>query len=76
LPISGEETKGGTAIALGIKGKAKAPKNCWIVAAEWEELISGEWIMKTVKTVKVDGSKIKENTWYSVTDGEFVEVTC
>ena len=40
--------------------------------AEWKE-INGEWHITDVKSVIVDGNKIKENTFYTLKDGEFVE---
>lgn len=30
--------------------------------------------IKDLKAVKVDGEKIKADTWYTLKDGEFVEV--
>ena len=68
--VSGKES---IASALGIGGKAKGALGCWIVCAEWENKNTG-WHIKCVKAVAVDGEKIKADTWYTLRNGEFVEV--
>ena len=68
--VSGKES---IASALGIEGKAKGALGCWIVCAEWENKNEG-WHIKCVKAVAVDGEKIKADTWYTLRDGELVEV--
>ena len=53
---------------------AKAKKGSWITLAEWiysDE--KGSWIPKCVKTEFVDGERIKEDTFYKLIDGEFIE---
>ena len=67
--VSGKES---IASALGIEGKAKGALGCWIVCAEWENKNEG-WHIKCVKAVAVDGENIKDDTWYMLKDGEFVE---
>ena len=68
--MKGEES---IAIATGIASKAKGALGCYIVLAEWEW--NGYYYnLKTVKTAKVDGKYIKEDTFYMLEDGEFVEV--
>ena len=68
--VKGEES---IAIATGIASKAKGALGCYIVLAEWEW--NGYYYnLKTVKTAKVDGKYIKEDTFYMLEDGEFVEV--
>ena len=69
--VKGEES---IAIATGIEGKAKGSLGCWIVVAEWSQDEEYDWHLKEVKTAKVDGEKIKENTFYILEDGEFKEV--
>mgnify|MGYP001612047115 CR=1 FL=1 len=64
--------KQGCAISLGIEGKAQGVKGCWLTIAEWKE-IDNEWNRIDVKTVIVDGKKIKENTFYQLKEGKFVE---
>ena len=65
------------ASATGFNSKAKGELGCWIVIAEWS-CKNGEWTIITVKSVKVDGKKIKANTWYKVENKKFVETgqTC
>lgn len=67
------EVKGKDAIAaaFGIYGKAKAALGSWIMCAEWK--YSDSWHVKDVKAVRVDGEKIKADTWYELVNGEFVE---
>jgi len=69
--VKGKES---IAIATGIEGKAKGALGCWIVVAEWNRDEEYDWHLKEVKTAKVDGEKIKENTFYILEDGEFKEV--
>ena len=68
--VSGTES---VAISLGIEGKAKAALGGWIVLAEWQQDKNYDWHRKTVKSVKVDGKKIKADTFYRLKDGQFVE---
>ena len=55
-------------------GKAKAKKGSWITLAEWKyDETEKNFIPFCVKTVQVDGKKIKEDTYYKLENGEFVE---
>lgn len=65
--------KDAIAAAFGIEGKAKACLGSWIMLAEWANTSEG-WHIKTVKTAKIDGEKLKADTWYIVKNGEFEEV--
>ena len=65
--------KDAIAAAFGIEGKAKACLGSWIMLAEWV-LMGGGWHIKTVKTAKIDGKKLKADTWYMLKNGEFEEV--
>ena len=58
----------------GRNSKAKAKKGSWITLAEWQ-MIDGNIIPVCVKTEQVDGERIKEDVFYTIKDGEFVEVT-
>ena len=59
---------------IGIDNIAKAVKGCWITLAEWRFDSEGnEYIPIYVKTEYVDGERIKENTYYKLENGEFVE---
>ena len=59
----------------GVDGRAKAKKGSWITLSEWtysEE--KRRMIPVCVKTEQVDGERIKEDTFYALKNGMFVEV--
>lgn len=59
----------------GLGSKVKAKKGSWITLSEWQkDEKKDRWVPKCVKTEFVDGETIKEDTWYTLKDGEFVEV--
>jgi len=68
---TGEE---GCAVALGITGKALGAKGCWITVAEWKQDEKYVWHRIDVRTAKVDGKKIKAETFYQLVGGKFKEV--
>ena len=52
----------------------KAKKGSWITLAEWTwDKEKSRYVPVCVKTEFVDGERIKENTWYKLENGEFVE---
>ena len=60
----------------GLGSVAKAKIGSWITLAEWDrDERKGCLVPVCVKTERVDGIKIKPDTWYKLQDGEFVEVT-
>ena len=63
--------KEGVAIALGIDGKAKAALGGWIVLTEWE--YTDSWHRIDLKSIQVDGTNIKADTFYKLVNGEFIE---
>ena len=67
------EGKESIALATGIKSKAKVKIGCFIVLTEWKE-INNEYHIVDIKSAKVDGENIKEDTFYMLKDGKFVEV--
>ena len=67
------EGKESIALATGIKSKAKGKIGCFIVLTEWKE-INFEYHLVDVKSAKVDGENIKEDTFYMLKEGKFVEV--
>ena len=69
--VEGEES---IAIATGVKSGAKGSLGCYIVLAEWYRDGCGSWHIKHVQSAKVDGEKIKADTFYTLKNGEFVEV--
>ena len=67
------------AIAWGYKGKAKGVIGSYLVLADWEGNENNfwtqeEWSLKGAKMVRVDGDKIKADTWYTMKNGEILEV--
>ena len=66
------------AVAWGYHGKARGVKGAYLVLADWEGdeenyWTQDRWILKGAKMVRVDGETIKENTWYTMVNGEIVE---
>jgi len=61
------------AAAIGINGKAKASKGSWIVCAEYRQRPDCTWEVRGVKTAKVDGERLKADTYYELKGGKFVE---
>ena len=59
-------------MAIGYNSKAKGSLGCFIVLAEYKEL-GGTFHIVDVKSAKVDGEKIKPDTFYKLINGEFVE---
>ena len=67
------------AVAWGYKSKAKGVLGSYLVFADWdgdEDRYWDQklWILKGAKMVQVDGETIKEDTWYTMENGEIVEV--
>ena len=68
------KSKNAVAIGIGIECTAKAPLDCWIVLAESVKDKSGIYNIQSIKSSKVDGKKIKADTFYTLKNGKFVEV--
>lgn len=73
------------AVAWGYKGKAMCVIGSHIVLAEWKYIGSKEddrydraeqeaWEFVGAKMFRVDGEKVKPDTWYRLENGELVEV--
>ena len=63
-------------MCAGLRSVAKAKIGSWITLSEWKhDDRKGRWVPVCVKTERVDGIKIKPDTWYKLQDGEFVEAT-
>ena len=69
--VSGNES---FAIATGQLSRVKGALGCWIACAEWAEDDNGTWHPVDFKAVRVDGEKIKADTWYRLEEGKFIEV--
>ena len=62
----------GVAIALGIGGRAKAALGGWIAVAEWEQDDEFNWHRIGFKSARVDGKRIKADTFYKLEAGKLV----
>ena len=60
-------------MAAGDNSIAKAKIGSWITLAEWD-YVDDVWTPICVKTEKVDGERIKADTFYKLVNGEFKEV--
>ena len=60
-------------MAAGNNSIAKAKIGNWITLSEWD-CINGVYTPICVKTEKVDGERIKADTFYKLVNGEFKEV--
>ena len=61
--------KDSIAVANGVKSKARGALGCYLVLTEYND--NGDLIC--AKMERVDGSKVKENVYYTLKNGEFVE---
>lgn len=63
------------AIAWGFGGKARAALGSYIVVAEWcFDKREGKYILLCAKMAQVDGKQVKADTFYTLKNGELVEV--
>ena len=63
------------AAAVGVKSKIKAKTGNWITLAEWKyDETRKRYTPTCVKSALVDGSILKEDVFYVLKNGEFVEV--
>ena len=71
IALEGEDSVGA---CIGDQGKIKGKKGCWITLAEWKRNESKKrHVPVCVKSAQIDGIKLKEDTWYRLENGEFVE---
>jgi hypothetical protein len=59
---------------IGKRGKIKAPLGTWITLAEYGDYDGEGFPCKCVKSAQIDGKILKADTFYTLKDGEFVEV--
>ena len=72
------EGKNSVVMAAGYNSTAKAKIGSWITLTEWKQIYDKDkdnlyWIPKCVKAEYVDGERIKEDVFYKLENGEFVE---
>ena len=75
---SSADDRDSIAVAWGYHGKAKGVIGSYLVLADWEGDEDNYWTqelwsLKGAKMVRVDGTNIKANTWYTMKNGEIVE---
>ena len=72
---SDAETSGkhSVAMSVGYDCKARGALGTWIVLAERDELDGVGYPIKDIKAFKVDGEKVKADTWYKLVDGFLIE---
>ena len=66
-------------MAWGYHSKAKGVIGAYLVFADWygdeNDINNPEvWTLNGAKMVQVDGETIKADTWYTMRDGEIIEV--
>ena len=61
--------KDNVAVANGAHSKAQGALGCYLVLTEYGDDGNMLW----AKMAKVDGASVKENVWYTLKNGEFVE---
>ena len=66
MELNGKNSVGAN---IGKNGRIKGKKGNWIVLAEYD----GKGKPLCVKSAQIDGIKIKEDTFYKLENGEFVE---
>ena len=59
-------------MSAGNGGQARGKIGSWIVLTEWKSRGNGS--IPTVVAKRIDGTEVKEDTWYTLKNGEFVEV--
>ena len=60
-------------MAIGYDSKAKGALGCWIVLGEQKQDDEYNWHLVDVQCFKVDGEKIKADTFYKLIDGQPIE---
>ena len=59
---------------VGKRGRIKAPVGTWCTLAEYGEWNGEGYPCTCVKSFEIDGETYKADTWYTLKDGEIVEV--
>jgi hypothetical protein len=66
------EGKSSIACGFGVKNRASGKLGCWLVLSEFVQL-KGYWVLKCVKSFKVDGKKILPEIEYELINGKAVK---
>lgn len=68
---SGKES---IAMAFGENGMAMGELGCWLILSDWKGDENCGCHREDLRCVKIDGKKIKANTFYKLENGEIMEV--
>ena len=71
IKMEGERSVGS---AIGYNCQISGKKGDWIVLAEWKQDENDKWYPACVKAGRIDGETLKEDTMYTLKDGDFTEV--
>jgi hypothetical protein len=71
IELNGDKSVG---VSAGINCTIKGKKGNWITLSEWREDSDNYFIPVCVKSAQIDGEILKEDTFYRIENGEFVEV--
>ena len=69
------EAENAVVACVGMRGKIKAPIGTWITLAEYGEWDGEGYPCICVKSARIDGDVLKPNVFYTLRNGEFVEVS-
>ena len=69
------EAENAVVACVGMRGKIKAPIGTWITLAEYGEWDGEGYPCICVKSARIDGDVLKPNVFYTLCNGEFVEVS-
>jgi hypothetical protein len=61
-------------VAWGKNSKCKGSLGSFLVLSEWDEWDGEKYPFIGAKMVKVDGKKIKADTWYKLENGKIIKV--
>ena len=67
------ENETSVAVAWGVYGRARGVIGAHLVIADWRETEDG-FKLFGAQLIRIDGEKFKPNTWYTISNGEIVEV--
>ena len=70
IELNGQDTVG---VSAGINCIIKGKIRNWITLSEWKA-IDNKWKPICVKSAQIDGKVLKEDIWYKLEGGEFIEV--
>ena len=71
IEMTGKDSVG---VSAGRECKIKGVVGCWVTLAEWRyDKAKNRFVPVYVKSARIDGKKLKADTWYTLKNGKFVE---